>query len=165
MPTVRSKRGPVHLAVAALLATAVPASSAQVAVFSGSVSFYAQTGTCPTDGNEVGESFVANFRPRNVAAGVPNSDLNLFRQTYAFGYHLPNASFGTSPKKVDATFIGGGSGTDPAATSGTSISFSAVPTITGATKYLVIHGKILGFQAAEQPDCDLTFVFSGARQQ
>jgi len=88
---------------------ALPANAEEVQ-FIGGLTIHAQAGTCP-EGNHVGLSYLARFRPRDTALATPHSDLNLFSQGGAMGHRLPNGLFTATFKKVQATAVSGGSGT------------------------------------------------------
>ena len=137
---------------------ALPASAAETQ-YIGGLTILSQTGTCP-EGNQVGNNYLARYRPRNIEQNGPHSDLNIFRQSSALGHRLFNASFTSSLQKVQATRIAGGSGTDTLAQSKTFIKFTTQTPVAANTKFVNVQGSIQGFDG--QPACTVNFLMSGA---
>jgi hypothetical protein len=84
--------------------------------------------------------------------------------TFTLGHRLIDGSFSDKFKKVQWTFVGGGSGTTAIEDSQVLIRFTSQEPerITANTQFVSISGKIRGFD--EQPECTIDFVLNAIRR-
>ena len=138
----------LYIAAASLALMLSPAHAVQ---WIGGASIVAQAGTCPF-GNAVGDRFFVRFRPSGLGNDA-NSNLNFFDDSFAQGHRLNNGRFTTTFKRVTATSIGGGSGSN----TDTFVRFTSQnpATLTATTPFINIVGQIRGYDF--QPNCTVTF--------